>query len=130
MPLATDTEAIDRVSEAQVVARVSPLAARAATCHDQAVANLANIAGRMDVLLTRIAARIDILLPKIARQVSIFLDLVGGPVVGALVLSVGIETFRDGGSVGWPIGGSCLLLINLLVAWRRFARLRNRAASP
>ncbi|WP_351233583.1 hypothetical protein [Streptomyces sp. NPDC002133] len=92
--------------------------------------NLAKIAGRMDILLTKIAARIDILLPKVPRQVGIFLDLVGGPMVGALVLSVGIETYRDGGSVGWPIAGSALLLISLLVAWRRFSRLRKRATSP
>lgn len=95
------------------------MAARADTCHDQAVVNLA-----------KIAARIDILSPKIARQVGIFLDLVGGPIVGALMLSIGIETYRDGGSVGWPIAGSALLLTNLLVAWRRFSRLRKRATSP
>ncbi|WP_257033487.1 hypothetical protein [Streptomyces sp. Ag109_G2-15] len=83
------------------------------------MANLAQIAGRMDILLTRIA-----------RQVNILLDLVGGPVVGALLLSGGIETYHDGGSVGWPIAGSALLLINLLVAWRRFSRLRKRATSP
>lgn len=114
----------------QPSARTSPLAARAAACHDQAVVNLAQIAGRMDVLLTRIAARIDVLLPKIAKQANILLDLVGGPVVGALLLSGGIETYHDGGSVGWPIAGSALLLINLLVAWRRFSRLRKRATAP
>ncbi|MFD5793466.1 hypothetical protein ACFWIO_07985 [Streptomyces diastatochromogenes] len=92
--------------------------------------NLAKVAGRMDILLTRIAARTDILLPKIARQANILLDLVGGPVVGVLLLSGGIETYRDGGSVGWPIAGSALLLINLSVAWRRFSRLRKRTTSP
>ncbi|MEU7305568.1 hypothetical protein [Streptomyces sp. NPDC007206] len=106
------------------------MAAEAAACDDQAVVNLAKIARRMDILLTRSAARIDILLPKIARQMNLLLDLVGGPVVGALMLSVGIETYREGGSIGWPIAGSALLLINLWVAWRRFSRLRKRAAPP
>lgn len=46
------------------------MATRAAVCHDQAVVNLAEIAGRMDIRLTKIAAWIDILLPKIARQVN------------------------------------------------------------
>ncbi|MFJ6631170.1 hypothetical protein ACIQMR_07135 [Streptomyces sp. NPDC091376] len=91
---------------------------------------LARIARRTDVLLTRIAARMDILLPRIARQLDIFFDLVVGPIVGALMLSVGIETYRDGGSVGWPIAGSALFLTNLLVAWRRFSRLRKRVTSP
>lgn len=101
------------------MARIWPLATRAATCHDQAVANLSKIVGRIDVLL-----------PQIWRQVKLRLDLVGGPVAGVLMLSLGIETYRDGGSVGWPIAGSAVLLINLRVAWRRFSRLRKRATSP
>ncbi|MFD6324852.1 hypothetical protein ACFWOL_18740 [Streptomyces sp. NPDC058442] len=92
--------------------------------------NLAKIARRMDIRLTKIAAWIDTLPPKIARQVNPLVDLVVGLVVGVLVLSVGIETYRDGGSVGWPIAGSALLLINLWGTWRRFSRLRKRATSP
>ncbi|OIK24688.1 hypothetical protein VT52_026265 [Streptomyces malaysiense] len=65
-----------------------------------------------------------------ARPVGILLDLVGGPVIGALLFSEGIKTYRDGGSAGWPIAGSALLLINLRVAWRRFSRLRKRVTSP
>ncbi|MEU3983871.1 hypothetical protein AB0F77_27975 [Streptomyces sp. NPDC026672] len=91
--------------------------------------DLARIAGRTDVLLTRIAACMDALFPKIARQVNLFLDLVGGPVVGALMLYTGIKTYRHGGSVGWPIAGSVLLLANLWGAWRRLSRLRKHATS-
>lgn len=105
-------------------------ATRTAVCHDQAVVNLAEIARRMDIRLTKIAAWIDTLLPKIARRVNPLVDLVVGLVVGVLVLSVSIETYRDGGSVGWLIAGSALLLINLWGAWRRFSRLRKRATSP
>jgi hypothetical protein len=38
-------------------------------------------------------------LSKIARQADIFLDLMG-VAVGSLLLVIGIETYRDGGSVG------------------------------
>lgn len=69
------------------------------TCHDQAVVDLS----------------------KIARQADVLLDLLG-VAVGSMLLVVGIGTYRDGGSVGWPIAGSVLLLINLWGAGRRFAR--------
>ncbi|MEV7323016.1 hypothetical protein [Streptomyces sp. NPDC093970] len=69
-------------------------------------------------------------LAKIAGRMDILLDLVGGPVAGVLMFSLGIQTYRDGGSVAWPIAGSALLLINLGVAWRRFSRLGKRATSP
>lgn len=82
---------------------VSPLAARAVACHDQAVVNVA----------------------KIARWAKAFLDLVGGPVVGLMLLSLGIQSYLNGGSIGWPIAGSVLFLINLRVAWRRFVELRK-----
>ena len=97
------------------------------------VVDLAKIAGRMSSLLRKVAARLEILhvlLPKIARQANRLLDLVGGPLVGALMLSAGIKTYRDGGSVGWPVAGSALLLINLCVAWRRLARHRKPTPTP
>ncbi|MEV2214965.1 hypothetical protein AB0H86_26575 [Streptomyces sp. NPDC050997] len=75
-------------------------------CHDQAVVNLS----------------------KFARQADILLDLMGAA-VGAMFLLVGIETYRDGGSLGWLIAGSVLFLINLWVAWRRFARRRKPTPS-
>lgn len=74
-------------------------------CHDQAVANLSKIASRLDA----------------------FMDLMG-PVIGVMLLAVGIETYRNGGSMGWPIAGAVLLVINLWVAWRRLAR--RRRATP
>jgi hypothetical protein len=73
-------------------------------CHDQAVANLSKIAIRLDA----------------------FMDLMG-PVIGLMLLAVGIETYRNGGSMGWPIAGAVLLVINLWVAWRRLARRRKPA---
>jgi hypothetical protein len=77
------------------------------TCHDQVVVNFS----------------------KIVDQVSLVLDL-AGPAVGAMLLAIGIETYRDGGSVGWPIAGSALLLINLWVAWRRLVRRRKPTPAP
>ncbi|MFE2317354.1 hypothetical protein ACFXC8_30290 [Streptomyces sp. NPDC059441] len=77
------------------------------TCHDQAVVNLS----------------------KIVRPADVLLDLMG-VAVGAMLLAVGIATYRDGGSLGWPIAGSVLFLINLWVARRRFARRRRPAPSP
>ncbi|MGW2515780.1 hypothetical protein ACWC09_01865 [Streptomyces sp. NPDC001617] len=53
-----------------------------------------------------------------------------GPVIGVMLLTVGIETYRNGGSMGWPIAGAVLLVINLWVAWRRLARRRNPTPSP
>jgi hypothetical protein len=69
------------------------------TCHDQAVVNLSKIASRLDA----------------------FMDLMG-PVIGVMLLAVGIEAYRNGGSMRWPIAGAVLLVINLWVAWRNFAR--------
>ncbi|MFG3061087.1 hypothetical protein ACGFYM_21280 [Streptomyces sp. NPDC048231] len=68
-------------------------------------------------------------LSKIARQADVLLNLMG-VAVGSMLLVVGIETYRDGGSVGWPIAGSVLFLINLCVAGRRFVRRRRPTPSP
>ena len=78
----------------------------AVTCHDQAVAYLSKIADRLDAVM----------------------DLVG-PVIGVMALAVGIQTYRDGGSVGWLLAGAALLVINLLVAWRRLSGHRRPDAS-
>ncbi|MER6123616.1 hypothetical protein ABT173_13310 [Streptomyces sp. NPDC001795] len=58
---------------------------------------------------------------KIADRVDLFLDL-AGPAVGVMLLTIGVETYRAGGSVGWPIAGAANLVINLWVVWRRLAR--------
>ncbi|MFF4959379.1 hypothetical protein [Streptomyces sp. NPDC001222] len=92
----------DRVQKVQVTAGKRPLAMSAIACHDLAVVNLS----------------------KIARQADALLDLMG-VAVGSLLLVIGIETYRDGGSVGWPIAGSVLFLVNLWVACRRFCRRRK-----
>jgi hypothetical protein len=63
-------------------------------------------------------------LSKIASRLDAFMDLLG-PVIGVMLLAVGIETYRNGGSMGWPIAGAVLLVINLWVAWRRLARRRK-----
>ncbi|GLX47782.1 hypothetical protein Shyhy01_07320 [Streptomyces hygroscopicus subsp. hygroscopicus] len=78
----------------------------AVTCHDPAVVKLS----------------------KIARQADVLLDLMG-VAVGSLLLVIGIGTYRDGGSVGWPIAGSVLFLVDLWVARRRFARRRKPTPS-
>ncbi|WP_225320806.1 hypothetical protein [Streptomyces luteolifulvus] len=89
----------------QVAAEKQPLATSAITCHDLAVVKLS----------------------KIARQADVLLDLMG-VAVGSLLLVIGIETYRDGGSVGWPIAGSVLFSVNLWVACRRF--IRHRKPTP
>ncbi|SEP95584.1 hypothetical protein [Streptomyces radiopugnans] len=68
-------------------------------------------------------------LQKVARGADVFLDL-AGVVIGSLMLVIGVETYRDGGSMGWPIAGSVLLLINLWVASRRFVRRGRSTPSP
>ncbi len=41
-----------------------------------------------------------------------------GPIPAGLVLAMGIETYRDGGSVGWPIAGALMVLSSLWVIYR------------
>ncbi|MGW2937877.1 hypothetical protein ACWDA7_40100 [Streptomyces sp. NPDC001156] len=79
------------------------------------------------VLIRRDQAVID--LPKIVGRAEILLDLMG-LAVGAMLLADGIATYREGGSVGWPITGSALFLISLWVACRRFVRRRKQTLSP
>lgn len=78
----------------------------ALACHDQAVANLSKTADRLDAVM----------------------DLMG-PVIGVIALAVGIQTYGDGGSVGWPLAGAALLVTNLLVAWRRLSGRRRSDTS-
>ncbi|MEV5009312.1 hypothetical protein [Streptomyces sp. NPDC055692] len=67
-------------------------------------------------------------LSKIARQADVLLDVVG-VAVGSLMLVIGIEAYRDGGSMSWPIAGSVLFLVNLWVAGRRFTRRKKLTPS-
>ncbi|MFJ8462414.1 hypothetical protein [Streptomyces swartbergensis] len=67
-------------------------------------------------------------LSNFAHRLDAVMDLTG-PVIGVMLLVVGIETYRDGGSLGWPIAGAALLVINLWVAWRRLARRRTPTPS-
>lgn len=84
-----------------------PLAMGASACHDQAVVNLS----------------------KIARWADVFLDLMG-LAIGTMLLALGIQTYRNGGSVGWLIAGSAVFLINFRVAGRRFTRRRRPTPAP
>ncbi|MFD4553439.1 hypothetical protein ACFWP5_03800 [Streptomyces sp. NPDC058469] len=72
-------------------------------------------------------------LSRVTRWVDVSSDLVGPP-VSVLLLVMEIQIYRDGGSIGWPIAGSVLLLISLYVVGRRFARHAKRrsaaAATP
>ncbi|MGW3263040.1 hypothetical protein [Streptomyces sp. NPDC001056] len=68
-------------------------------------------------------------LSKIAEWADALLDLMG-LAVGTTLLALGIQTYRNGGSVGWAIAGSAVFLINLWVAGRRFARRRRLTPTP
>lgn len=49
------------------------------------------------------------------------LDWAGLP-LSAVLLAIGIRNYRDGGSVGWPIGGAVLVLLSLWVVYRGMPR--------
>ena len=65
---------------------------------------------------------------KISERLGAVMDLLG-PVIGVMVLLVGIRACRDGGSVFWPVTGAALLALNLCVAWRRLSRCRKPKSS-
>ncbi|MGW0628313.1 hypothetical protein [Streptomyces sp. NPDC002758] len=68
-------------------------------------------------------------LSKIDRLMDIIHDVMG-LAVGAMLLAVGIKTHRDGGSVGWPIAGTVVLVFSAVwVARRRLARRRKTTPS-
>jgi hypothetical protein len=67
-------------------------------------------------------------LSKAADRLDLFLDLTG-PVIGVMFLVGGIETYRDGGSWGWPVGGAAIVVMGLWVVWRRFTRRRTSPPS-
>lgn len=59
--------------------------------------------------------------PSIPDRLSRALDWAGLP-LSILLLSVGIRDYRDGASVGWPIGGTVLVLVSLWVIYRGMHR--------
>ncbi|MFI6621445.1 hypothetical protein [Streptomyces sp. NPDC050528] len=67
-------------------------------------------------------------LSKVVRWLDVLCDLVGPP-VSVLLLVEGIQTYRDGGSIGWPVAGAVLLLVTLYTVGRRFVRYRGRKAT-
>ena len=76
------------------------------TCHDQSVVNFSKVAGWMDMLHGLM-----------------------GLASGALLVAVGVRMHRDGGSVGWPIAGTAVLILNSLWVARR-QRARRRGPTP
>ncbi|MEU6227205.1 hypothetical protein [Streptomyces sp. NPDC047042] len=48
-----------------------------------------------------------------------------GPIPAAVLLAFGIDRYRDGGSIGWPIGGAVMLLASFWVIYRGRARGRK-----
>ncbi|MER6688734.1 hypothetical protein [Streptomyces minutiscleroticus] len=62
---------------------------------------------------------------KILNRADLLLDLLG-PVVGAVLLMTGVDTYRDGGSMAWPLMGAVLLLGSLWVLLRRVRSRRGR----
>jgi hypothetical protein len=61
--------------------------------------------------------------PSIPARLNRALDWAGLP-LSALILADGIRDYRDGGSVGWPIGGAALVLVSLWVTYRGMRRRR------
>lgn len=49
------------------------------------------------------------------------LDWAGLP-LSVLLLAIGVRDYRDGASVGWPIGGAVLVLVSLWVIYRGMHR--------
>ena len=52
-----------------------------------------------------------------------------GLIPATLLLWIGIRDYRDGGSVGWPIGGAFLVLLSLWVIYRGMARRSDKTAA-
>ncbi|WP_327403106.1 hypothetical protein OG194_25400 [Streptomyces sp. NBC_01288] len=65
---------------------------------------------------------------KVMWWMDVFSDLVGPP-VSVLLLVEGIQMYRDGGSIGWAVGASVVLLGTLYTLGRRLARYRKRTAT-
>ncbi|GAB2929769.1 hypothetical protein GCM10027028_31210 [Streptomyces sundarbansensis] len=55
--------------------------------------------------------------PSIPDRLNRALDWAGLP-LSVLLLTMGVSDYRDGASVGWPIGGAVLVLVSLWVVYR------------
>ncbi|TPN24202.1 hypothetical protein FKO01_28470 [Mesorhizobium sp. B2-3-3] len=64
--------------------------------------------------------------PSTSERFSRALDWTGLP-LSILLLAIGIRDYRDGASVGWPIGGAVLVLVSLWVIYRGMHRRNGRA---
>lgn len=64
--------------------------------------------------------------PSTSERFSGALDWTGLP-LSILLLAIGIRDYRDGASVGWPIGGAVLVLVSLWVIYRGMHRRNGRA---
>lgn len=49
------------------------------------------------------------------------LDWAGLP-LSVFLLAIGIRDYRDGASMGWPVGGAVLVLVSLWVIYRGMHR--------
>ncbi|MCX4675371.1 hypothetical protein OG413_08555 [Streptomyces sp. NBC_01433] len=56
------------------------------------------------------------------------LDWAGLPLSLGL-LAIGVEDYRDGASVGYPIAGVVLVLVSLWVVWRGLPHRRARTTA-
>ncbi len=64
--------------------------------------------------------------PSVPARLSRALDWAGLPL--SVVLFVGgIREYRDGGSVGWPVGGAVLVLVSLWVIYRGLPHRRGKS---
>ncbi|MER6316655.1 hypothetical protein ABT237_23260 [Streptomyces sp. NPDC001581] len=52
-----------------------------------------------------------------------------GLLPSSLMLVVGIGQYRDGGSVGWPIGGALLVLASVWVVYRGLPHRKRKTAA-
>lgn len=59
--------------------------------------------------------------PSVPDRLNRALDWAGLP-LSVLLLVIGVRDYRDGGSVGWPIGGAVLVLGSLWVIYRGMRR--------
>ncbi|PWS52290.1 hypothetical protein DLE01_06215 [Streptomyces sp. FT05W] len=64
--------------------------------------------------------------PSTSERFSRTLDWAGLP-LSVLLLAIGIRDYRDGASVGWPIGGAVLVLVSLWVIYRGMHRRNGRS---